>query len=589
MKKFSKEWFELSDLRKRLFSNAAWIPVYGYKTVSENGRYPDVGYNSETISIGAAAIFAEFREDAEKLEWTDFNRTDHSPFLSNENEYFETSSFFDWGEKKLGFSLAMSRYLNSSHPRQVEIHQDFIFAYGLINEGNIWVRPHSGYETVIKAEVNEKNEITYVAIRGEYLRDYLAARNAALRLYYYRERDSVLSEKPGFGWPEEYSIIDERHHRCEVRWHEIDETGDIPGSTWALFTAKRTDVDPDEEIPDFSDSDDESYETSSTTGVREGTEIRYRVTGALWRAEWIEPNEKTQRLGYNDPDEDFSVTIDASGEKVKLSTLRIETIGKYLWFDASLVETILSKRGGGLTWYSEQTGSLRANFDSGVHFGMNELGHINAYAYDIALLPLWERQIWVSQNIVPDGGVSEEFLKVQMECVPPSSLSAEQRLHKSIEWLDECCLKKYNQSILRHHPEIEDLKSKIHRFRALNETGLKGLAKDIVKFSIERLDKKSLMEILKSKDKNLGTLKLLQLLLATVTTKEFAEKHVAPLFGVYDLRMTDAHLSSSAIESCYDRIGIDTDLPNVIQGEFLINRIANTLGVIGTQIYKTIE
>lgn len=588
MEKFSKEWFELSDLTRRKFSKGAWIPIYGHKTISEHGEYPDNGYYSETISIGAAAIFLPNRTAAEKLEWSDLYVMDHASYLLDKKGYIEVTSFLDRTESPIGFRMVISQYLNRSHLRRVEINQDFVYAYGLVREGNNWVRPHSGYEIVIKAETNENGEIIYIVVRGEYLRDYLAARGAVFRLYYYRERDCVLEEKPDFGWPEEYIISDDLHNRCEVRWHEIDQTGDIPGSTWAVFSSKRTDVDHEEEIPDFSNTNDDDFESSSRTGVRKTETIRYRVMGELWRGEWIEPAKKSQRLGFEEPEEDFLVSIDASGDRISLESLNIETIGRYLWFDASLIELLTSKRGGSLQWYSQETGSVSASVDRGIHFGINELGNLNAYAYDVARLSLWERRLWAGKNIPPDGGVSKELLKVQMECETPATLSSEQKLDKAVEWLNACCIEKYGMPILREHPEIQDLKSKIHRFRSLDESGLKGLAKDVVKFSIERLEKSKLKEIVKPNNEKLGTLKLLQSLLTSVTSEEFAKSHMAPLFGVYDLRGTDAHLSTSDVQSCFDRIQLNTSLPFVWQGAQLIGNVADTIGVIGTQIKKTI-
>ena len=94
------------------------------------------------------------------------------------------------------------------------------------------------------------------------------------------------------------------------------------------------------------------------------------------------------------------------------------------------------------------------------------------------------------------------------------------------------------------------------------------------------------MKILELQKSNLGTLKLLEKLLASVTALEFAKSHMAPLFGVYDLRGADAHLSSADIENCYKRIEIDREQNCIIQGEMLLKNVAATIGVIGTQIKK---
>ena len=61
---------------------------------------------------------------------------------------------------------------------------------------------------------------------------------------------------------------------------------------------------------------------------------------------------------------------------------------------------------------------------------------------------------------------------------------------------------------------------------------------------------------------------------------------MAPLYGVYDLRGADAHLASKDIENSYTRIQIDRDAPFVLQGASLLKNVADTIGVIGTQIKK---
>jgi len=584
MKKLSKKWFELEDHRKRYFSKSTWVPVYGIQTIDETKTYPLVGYTSEVLLISAAVVFQSHRAEAEEQDWTQFSHQVSSAYLSKQNVYSNPDAFTDNSGSKIGFRLVLSQSMNSGHPPRVEIHQDFVFAYGLVEEGDKWLKPSAGYDEVIRVKRGEGGIIRFVEIRMEYLRDYLAARNAALRLYYYRERDAVLADKPDYGWNEPHYISDKPHDRCEVRITEIDKSGDIAGSTWALFTARRTDVDPEEEIPDFSSSTDENTESQSRQGKLGTENTIYRIQGELWRAEWIEPYSHSERLGWSEPEEDFSVYLDAESKKVSLESLNDETIGKYLWFSPSLVGTLLSNRNSVLKWYTKETGGVTADGPNGVHFGVNKLGLINTYAYDIARLSVWERRIWAAHNVKPDGGVSAELLEAQQKCKVADTNAPEFLIERAIDWLQKCCQEKYQVDICKEHPEFQEIATRLHRFRAIDENGLRGLGKDIVKFTIERFDKKALKQILKLKKSDLGTLKLLQLILASVTSEEFSKKHMAPLFGAYDLRGSDAHLASSNIEAAYTRINIDRSQPFIIQGQSLIKNIADTIGVIGTQI-----
>ena len=581
-----KEWFELKDVRRRSYSKAVWVPVYGSCHPRSELKYPEVGHIDDLLVVGTAVIFEQHRNQAEKLGWHEFSQDSCGPYVSEDGTYYHAGDF-PYGDKNvLGFRLILNQHLNSKHPTQVYIHQDFLLAYGLLREGNIWVRPDRGYEEVIRRTISPDNQSAFIEIRAEYLKDYLAARKAALRLYYFRQRRAVLETDPEFDWPDDNVITDLEHDRCEVRVSAIDETGDIAGATWALFKTWRTDVDEEEDVPDFSQQDDDSTAYESTKGVRRARETRYSVTGEMWRAEWVEPARASNRMGYNEPDEDFYVLLDGGGEKVSLKGLRFEEVGKYLWFKPEVINAVLAHRDSVLAWYTRETGGVSAFPDWTVHFGVNRVGLVNAYAYDIARRPLWERRIWAAHNCRPDGGVSAELLQCQMECEPASTSAPEQLVQKALNWLDDVFKEKFGGEILREHDEISALQDRIHRFRATDEPSLRSIAKDIVKLTIERLDKKSLLAACKGADPKLGTLKLFERLLAEHTDAEHARTRFAPLFGIYDLRLADAHLSKSDIEGCYERIGVDRDLPFVLQASTIMQQVADTIGVTATEIKK---
>lgn len=588
MEELSKEWFELVDHRRRQYSRAVWVPVYGVIQPIKRGKYPDIGHVEETLAVGSAVIFNDKRKKAEELDWHYWSHSDTIPHIEENGRYCEADVFYDDPDGNLGFRLVLSQHHNSLHPTQVSIHQDFVLAYGLLQEGNVWTRPSEGYEEVIRQTTNESGEITFVEIRAEYLKDYLAAREAALRLYYYRQRRAVLKDSPQFDWPEDHSLASDPHNRCEVRCDEIDSSGDYPGTTWAMFKAWRTDVDPEDEVPDFSIDAENSTATESTSGVRQGQGRRFRVEGELWRGEWIEPAARSCRIGYSEPQESLFVTVDGGGDKVDLETLNYEDVGKYLWFRPEVVNALLSRRGGHIQWYTKDTGGISPSPGGLLHFGVNKLGSVNAYAYDVARRPLWERRIWVAHNCRPDGGVSEELLRAQMECSPASSRAPETLLHDALSWLNRVFEQKFAVTLLREHHEVDSLVAKIHRFRANDETGLRSLAKDVVKISIERIDKKSLISALGKDKSDFGTLKLLQNLLAKYTSDDYAYKRMTPLFGVYDLRGADAHLSSSDVNECYLRIGVDRDAPFSIQATQLLKSIADAFGITGAELNKLV-
>ncbi|NTG12335.1 hypothetical protein G6L33_01040 [Agrobacterium rhizogenes] len=588
MEEFSQEWFELRDHRRRLFSRAVWIPVYGAIFPVKRGLYPEIGHVEETLIVGSAVIFYDKREKAEQLDWHDWSLDSTTPFLDGDGRYFEAESFCDDPEGRLGFRLVLSQYYNEAHARQVCIHQDFVMAYGLLEEGDHWLRPSEGYEQVIRLTRNDEGAVVFVEIRAEYLKDYLAARNAALRLYYYRQRRAILKTDPKFDWPENSSLASDKNDRLEVRCNEIDATGDRPGTTWAMFKSWRTDVDPEEEVPDFSGNDDDATATEKTDGVRGNEGGRFLLTGEMWRGEWIEPAAESCRIGYGEPKEILMVQVDGGGDRVDLESLNYEDVGKYLWFKPGVVEALLSHRGANLRWYTRDTGGIAPSPGSLLHFGVNKLGLVNAYAYDVARQPLWKRRIWAAHNCRPDGGVSAELLEAQMACKPARTKSPECLLPDALSWLNFVFQKKFGFQLLRDHHEIEELQRRIHRFRAVDENGLRSLAKDVVKTTIERIDKSSLVKALGEGKGDKGTLKLLEALLAKYTDDDYAYSRMTPLFGVYDLRGADAHLSGSDVENCYKRLGVDRSAPLVLQAAQLLENVTEAFGVTGGDLKRQV-
>jgi hypothetical protein len=68
-----------------------------------------------------------------------------------------------------------------------------------------------------------------------------------------------------------------------------------------------------------------------------------------------------------------------------------------------------------------------------------------------------------------------------------------------------------------------------------------------------------------AKGEKRGSLKSLERVLATVIAPEDAHRLTAPLFGVYDLRLGDAHMRSSQINEAFELVGVDQSLSSIRQ------------------------
>lgn len=173
-----------------------------------------------------------------------------------------------------------------------------------------------------------------------------------------------------------------------------------------------------------------------------------------------------------------------------------------------------------------------------------------------------------------------------MECKPADSKAPEIMIERALDWLNYVFQLKFGESLLREHSETDNLKVQIHRFRGIDESGLRSLAKDLVKYSIERMDKRSLIDSLGLTNSNLGTLKLLQSLLSKYTDEQYAHDRMTPLFGAYDLRVADAHLSSSDVEECYSKLSVDRSAPFVHQAMQLIDSVQKAFGISGAELKR---
>jgi hypothetical protein len=52
---------------------------------------------------------------------------------------------------------------------------------------------------------------------------------------------------------------------------------------------------------------------------------------------------------------------------------------------------------------------------------------------------------------------------------------------------------------------------------------------------------------------------------------------MAPLFGIYDVRLADAHLPNTDADEALRRVGVDANAPFVVQGFQLLHECVGTL------------
>jgi hypothetical protein len=585
----AQSWFEMADLRRRKFAAAVWVPLRASEMLVEEGQPYQPGWKEELLVANAVAFAPEKRAEAEQLDWHHIGIS-HSggPYAYRDGSYKPCEIYQHNDHEDLGVDLVFDQHVGNGHQRIWHLSQDLVMALQLLQEGDQWVRPEEDYAVVVRQRRAADGPVVAIEIRSDCLRDYLAARGLALRLYYFRSRTAVLADASHLTWPQDGISEKQRHDRFNARVWEVDETGGPYGAGVAVFTMWRTDVDPEEDVPVFSQESDLNTDGSSNQFKRGGAKY-FRVQGEFWRGEWIEPAERSERVRGDKPAEPISFIVDATGERWHSSKLDNDDVGTYLWFDPRLVPSLIQRRGGGLVWHSRNTGDVWSLPDHKVQFGLNRAGLITVYAYDIARLPIWQQRTWAAFNVAPDGAVSGELLDAQMRTRPANTSAPETTIPQLMDGLDGLFHAWIGAPLFKQHEATLSVLKTLHRFRALEQSGLLSFAKDLARLIADRIDIGALRATCSPpKGETWGSLKSLEKALATIIPPDQARSLLTPLVGIYELRLGDAHLPSSTIDDAFAMIGIDRSKSLVDQGFQMLARTADALFAIGASVSEAL-
>src|SRR5260370_15535482 len=344
----------------------------------------------------------------------------------------------------------------------------------------------------------------------------------------------------------------------------------------AVMLVTRKNVDFEEAVRTIGITDD--VEAKTFTRNAEGRKL-YQIMGELWRNEWVEPAKTSPRIKHDEPRSSVQFITTAEGKRETSKTL-IDS-GKWLWFQPGLIPTLFERRGGSLEWHTRDTGSVKCSPSYKVHFGVNSLGLVNAYAKDVAHLPEWQQKIWAGFNIGPEGKASKELFAAQAQGVPANTQAPEAYLSIAVELLGRRFTKRFGSNLFRAHPDSTPLVAKCHRFRVLKESGLYDPAKHLFRLTADHIDTQVLHAIVAPPEgENWGSLKSLEKVLATVVAAREAYLLLGPLHGIYNLRIADAHIPSADLDDAFTLTSVDRTAPFVIQGGQLIHACVNCLHLI---------
>lgn len=560
--------------RTRPLDKAVWIPLRATQKQKSNVEYGHIGYTEDFLGMGTVAIRRDCRPNASTLSWSDIG-LNGSPKPTVEGDRFIGSDEYEHYSGEIsGKHLVLVNTIGGDHHDEWLPHPDLVIGFGLLREGDQWIAPQYGYEIVIRLLRDNDGVPSSIEIRSEFLKDYLKASGSALFATSYRQRIEVV-EQSTFEWELNQSRFQATGVRWEGRIDDIHEGGDFFGSSIHIFHSAHAGVDTEQDVPVLPEVGKGRFDSKAWIRKSEGRKLQ-KISGELWKDEWVEPATTSHRIGDDLPPDTNFFTID--GEGTQVSTTALIDSARWLWFRPEVVPALTHRRGGRLGWYSRHTGAISCGPGTGVHFGVNSIGLINVYAKDIAMLPSWLIRRWAGFNVGPNGGVSQELQASQVLAKPADTQAPEVFLLKGIGLLGQITADRFGTSIIRVHAEVEGIAARCHRFRATDREGLVALAKDLARLTADLIDAKVIHKelVLKPKERP-GSLKSLELLLAKYVSAKQARETLGPLVGIYELRHVDAHLPPSDQARAFHLAQINESTPFIQQGLQLLTSCVSAL------------
>lgn len=569
-------WFEMRDVRKRRLDAAVWIPLRACQLLQRSGTIGHLGYREEFFGAGSIAVPLTQRSAAEVLGWSDVGiGHDHCSYVEGGN-YVTADTYHSHRGDLTGVALVLQQRGNGHDQQEWHLHQDLVIALELRREGDTWVAMNEGYTEAARLRRDSEGRPIFAEVRAEYLKDYLRAREMALYVNSYRSRVLVVPSEPLIEWKDSPPKEKARLDRWQGRAWDIHEGGLMAyGEEMAVFHSGRLDVDPVEDVPNLGPFGEGEFKNDSWTVRQRGTRLT-RVEGEYWRSEWVEPADKSHRVRGDDVPSSVSFIVDAAGSRSLSEDLK--DTGRWLWFRPEVMMALAHRRGGGLSWHTRDTGTVQCAPQSGVHFGVNDLGLVTVYAKDVALLPEWQQRIWASHNVTPEGGVSQELLASQVRAVPADTVAPETRLPAAIAALVRVSTEKFGFSLMQNHKSIAEILRVTHRFRAVDRAGLFALAKDVARVIADDIDAPALQKLVAPpKGTKWGSLKSLEHVAALQLGAKEARETLTPIVGAYELRHADAHLPGREVDEHLRMAKVDQSAPPVVQGFQLLDGVTDAL------------
>lgn len=575
----NKDWFSMTAIRNSRFSAKTWIPLRADKDIKNIWEYSHDWHEYESFSCWTVALPVSSKEKALELKWDDIGLDYDNVWPDTWSAEYMPSDVYDLDETTFWVHLVLGQYFPDEW-NEWHLNQDIVLALWLKREWDIWVRPLENYIEVVRLTRDSLGKPTLMEIRAEHIRDYLCARKMWLYITTYYERRTTSALEPSFSFTSEDQIEEDtlRFHGSTAEIHEWWWMH--YGEKARIFHISRTDLNEEDEILElwFPTSDSQVKTTIQDKGF--GWRKLYSTMGRLWKNEWLEPATISIRVKWDDSTSSIYFITNTSWVKTIAKDMKD---GKnWLWFKPEAGKYLSDRRWWILKWFTKDTGHLWCSPQNAVHFWINELGYINVFGKDIAMLPEWQQQEWVWFNVSPDWSISSELLSSQTKAIPARTQAPENLIEKWLEKINELSNKIHWVSFIREHQKMKEIIKSCNRFRSTSENWLYELAKDLARITADSFDAGNLQTIIPtpSWEKKWWSLKSFEKYIASFVWDDNAKEIFGPLHWIYNLRLADAHIPSSDLIEFKKLTGIDSSKPYITQGYQMIDSCVQALFTI---------
>lgn len=540
-----KEWLELADIEKRKIATRTWIPLMICESNSDK-EFKEPGHRKQFTSIESLIVPLHNRDLFSEANWESIRRNNPHWAWADESRFVAPHDYTRDDEAPIATYPVLTQHFDTGEPTTWYLLQEIEISLGLMRKGDVWVRPIEDYTEVVRLRRNPEDFPVAIEIRSDHLRDYLAARRAALLIGGFVSREATEVKLDEVTWENRSASRTFEGGDWEGSVHEIN-SGGPPGIMLRMW---RESVDPADDVPVMPHPLNEPSHPSETTEIGGGGDVLELAEGRVWWIEWIEPAEQSPRIRNDKVEAQVPFFVSNQGGP-KLSGDKLHEHRGWLWFRNTVLRELLNREHSTFKWYTHDTGSIGPSCVTELHFGVNELHHVNVAAYHMAQLPEWVQQIWVAHNIAPEGGLSHELHQSQNLAAPARSCPPEILVIHAIKAVQSATHKAFGQSLFHNLPDPSVILRRIHRFQGESFEQTCHLAKEISRHIVEKIDQATIDKQLSPTNLKVAekgkfrSLKRLALLLDQLAHD--GRGLTRALAGINDLRQGDAHSGSASL------------------------------------------